>query len=137
MLYLKSHSVSSPLEIYDHQACCRYCNTARGCFPVCIDVCMFACSQTAITCMDTLKKSMAEEDAVSCLVLGTEDKSVYILDTEAFIVLTTVRLSYLVQYVRSRDLITECIANIHPIRCYLANSHTCVCRFIQVGIRRN
>ena len=46
--------------------------------------------QTVITCLDTLKKSMAEEDAVSCLVLGTEDKSVYILDTEAFIVLTTV-----------------------------------------------
>ena len=48
--------------------------------------------QTVITCLDTLKKSMAEEDAVSCLVLGTEDKSVYILDTEAFIVLTTVTL---------------------------------------------
>ena len=58
--------------------------------PMCIDVCLFARSQTAITCMDTLKKSMAEDDAVSCLVLGTEDKSVYILDTEAFIVLTTV-----------------------------------------------
>lgn len=48
--------------------------------------------QTVITCLNTLKKSMAEEDAVSCLVLGTEDKSVYILDTEAFIVLTTMTL---------------------------------------------
>lgn len=33
---------------------------------------------------------MADEDAISCLVLGTEDKSVYVLDPEAFTVLTTV-----------------------------------------------
>ncbi len=43
-----------------------------------------------ITCLGTLKKSMAEEDAISCLVLGTESKMIYILDPEAFTVLTTV-----------------------------------------------
>lgn len=46
--------------------------------------------QTVITCLSTMKKSMAEEDAISCLVLGTESGSVYVLDPEAFTVLTTV-----------------------------------------------
>ena len=49
--------------------------------------CLF---QTVITCLSTLKKSMSDEDAISCLVLGTEDKSVYVLDPEAFTVLATV-----------------------------------------------
>ena len=47
--------------------------------------------QTVITCLGTLKKSMADEDAISCLVLGTEDKSIYVLDPEAFTVLATVK----------------------------------------------
>lgn len=41
-----------------------------------------------------MKKSMAEEDAISCLVLGTESKSIYVLDPEAFTVLTTVSVSF-------------------------------------------
>lgn len=48
--------------------------------------------QTVITSLGTLKKSMSEDDAISCLVLGTEDKSVYVLDPEAFTVLATVSL---------------------------------------------
>ncbi|XP_011417321.3 Bardet-Biedl syndrome 1 protein homolog isoform X3 [Magallana gigas] len=48
--------------------------------------------QTVITCLSTMKKSMAEEDAISCLVLGTESKSIYVLDPEAFTVLTTLDL---------------------------------------------
>ncbi|KAK2150691.1 hypothetical protein LSH36_395g02065 [Paralvinella palmiformis] len=44
---------------------------------------------TVITCLDTLKKCMSEEDAISCLVLGTESKQVYVLDPEAFTVLST------------------------------------------------
>lgn len=48
--------------------------------------------QTVITCLNTLKKSMAEDDAISCLVLGTEDKSVYVLDSEAFSILATMNL---------------------------------------------
>ncbi|KAI2643849.1 hypothetical protein H4Q32_027375 [Labeo rohita] len=43
--------------------------------------------QTVITCIGTLKKNMADEDAVSCLVIGTENGDVYILDPEAFTIL--------------------------------------------------
>ncbi|XP_041351022.1 Bardet-Biedl syndrome 1 protein-like isoform X2 [Gigantopelta aegis] len=48
--------------------------------------------QTVITCLKTLKKSMADEDAISCLVLGTENRSIYVLDPEAFTVLSTMEL---------------------------------------------
>ena len=40
--------------------------------------------------MATLKKSHEENDAVSCLVVGTENRDVYILDPEAFTVLSKV-----------------------------------------------
>uniref|UniRef100_A0A9J8DM54 Bardet-Biedl syndrome 1 n=1 Tax=Cyprinus carpio carpio TaxID=630221 RepID=A0A9J8DM54_CYPCA len=43
--------------------------------------------QTVITCIGMLKKNMADEDAVSCLVIGTENGDVYILDPEAFTIL--------------------------------------------------
>lgn len=33
---------------------------------------------------------MADEDAVSCLVIGTENKDVFILDPEAFTILSKV-----------------------------------------------
>ena len=45
-----------------------------------------------ITCLSTLKKSHAEDDAISCLVLGTENGFVYVLDPEAFTVLSTVSI---------------------------------------------
>lgn len=48
--------------------------------------------QTVITCINILKKSMSEDDAVCCLVLGTENKTIYILDPEAFTILATVSL---------------------------------------------
>ncbi|CAJ1081330.1 Bardet-Biedl syndrome 1 protein [Xyrichtys novacula] len=48
--------------------------------------------QTVITCIGTLKKSTADEDGVSCLVIGTECSDVYILDPEAFIILTKMSL---------------------------------------------
>ncbi|XP_021370593.1 Bardet-Biedl syndrome 1 protein-like [Mizuhopecten yessoensis] len=48
--------------------------------------------QTVISCLSTMKKSMADEDAICCLVLGTENKAVYVLDPEAFTVLTTIEL---------------------------------------------
>ncbi|KAJ8348309.1 hypothetical protein SKAU_G00268980 [Synaphobranchus kaupii] len=48
--------------------------------------------QTVITCISTLKKNMADEDAVSCLVIGTESKDVYILDPEAFTILSKMSL---------------------------------------------
>ncbi|XP_005384452.1 PREDICTED: Bardet-Biedl syndrome 1 protein [Chinchilla lanigera] len=43
--------------------------------------------QTVITTMTTLKKNLADEDAISCLVLGTENKGLLIIDPEAFTVL--------------------------------------------------
>uniref|UniRef100_A0AAY3ZY42 BBSome complex member BBS1 n=1 Tax=Denticeps clupeoides TaxID=299321 RepID=A0AAY3ZY42_9TELE len=48
--------------------------------------------QTVITCINTLKKNMADEDAVSCLVIGTESKDVYVLDPEAFTILSKMTL---------------------------------------------
>ncbi|XP_048475599.1 Bardet-Biedl syndrome 1 protein [Rhincodon typus] len=42
--------------------------------------------QTVITCMATLNKNMADDDAVGCLVIGTENMEVCILDPEAFTV---------------------------------------------------
>ncbi|XP_039100860.1 Bardet-Biedl syndrome 1 protein isoform X2 [Hyaena hyaena] len=43
--------------------------------------------QTVITTMTTLKKNLADEDAVSCLVVGTESKELLVLDPEAFTIL--------------------------------------------------
>nr|XP_020472365.1 Bardet-Biedl syndrome 1 protein [Monopterus albus] len=48
--------------------------------------------QTVITCIGTLKKSTADEDGVSCLVIGTESCDVYVLDPEAFIILSKMLL---------------------------------------------
>ncbi|XP_052570397.1 Bardet-Biedl syndrome 1 protein isoform X2 [Peromyscus californicus insignis] len=48
--------------------------------------------QTVITTMTTLKKNLADEDAVSCLVLGTENKELLVLDSEAFTILTKMSL---------------------------------------------
>ncbi|XP_065408825.1 Bardet-Biedl syndrome 1 protein homolog [Chrysemys picta bellii] len=48
--------------------------------------------QTVITCMSTLKKNMADEDAVSCLVIGMESADVLILDPEAFTILAKMTL---------------------------------------------
>ncbi|XP_054846333.1 Bardet-Biedl syndrome 1 protein [Eublepharis macularius] len=43
--------------------------------------------QTVITCMATLKKNMADEDAISCLVIGMESNEILVLDPEAFTIL--------------------------------------------------
>ncbi|XP_034413916.1 Bardet-Biedl syndrome 1 protein [Cyclopterus lumpus] len=48
--------------------------------------------QTVITCIGTLKKSTADEDGVSCLVIGTESSDVFVLDPEAFIILSKMLL---------------------------------------------
>ncbi|XP_029312764.1 BBSome complex member BBS1 [Cottoperca gobio] len=48
--------------------------------------------QTVITCIGTLKKSTADEDGVSCLVIGTESSDVFVLDPEAFIILSKMTL---------------------------------------------
>uniref|UniRef100_A0A670Z2C4 Bardet-Biedl syndrome 1 n=1 Tax=Pseudonaja textilis TaxID=8673 RepID=A0A670Z2C4_PSETE len=48
--------------------------------------------QTVITCMATLKKNRVEEDAISCLVVGTENMEILILDPEAFTILSKVAI---------------------------------------------
>lgn len=48
--------------------------------------------QTVITTMTTLKKNLSDEDAVSCLVLGTENKELLVLDPEAFTVMAKMSL---------------------------------------------
>lgn len=48
--------------------------------------------QSVITCITTLKKSMTDEDAASCLVVGTENSNIYILDPDAFTVLENMNL---------------------------------------------
>ena len=41
-----------------------------------------------------MKKNQTEDDAISCIVLGTESQQLIILDTEAFKVLTKVRSNF-------------------------------------------
>mmetsp|Transcript_80632 Transcript_80632/g.231512 ORF Transcript_80632/g.231512 Transcript_80632/m.231512 type:complete len:589 (-) Transcript_80632:49-1815(-) len=48
--------------------------------------------QTSITCMEVLKQNMDEPTAVSMLVLGTENRMVYILDSTALNIATKVEL---------------------------------------------
>lgn len=48
--------------------------------------------QTVIACMAMLNKNMADEDAVGCLVVGTENMDVCILDPEAFTIQAKVGL---------------------------------------------
>ncbi|CAL4179432.1 unnamed protein product, partial [Meganyctiphanes norvegica] len=45
--------------------------------------------QTVVTCFSTMKKSHSEDDAISCLVLGTESANIFILDPEAFTILNS------------------------------------------------
>jgi Bardet-Biedl syndrome 1 protein len=46
--------------------------------------------QAVITCLGKMNKSSADDDALNCLVVGTEHKTVYVLDAEAFTILATV-----------------------------------------------
>ncbi|PSN34157.1 hypothetical protein C0J52_10062 [Blattella germanica] len=48
--------------------------------------------ESVITSITTLKKSMAEVDSASCLVVGTESSDIYILDPEAFTILENVNI---------------------------------------------
>ncbi|CAF1248119.1 unnamed protein product [Rotaria magnacalcarata] len=45
--------------------------------------------QSCITCMKKLNKNSADEDAINCLVIGTEDQNIYIVESEAFTILAT------------------------------------------------
>lgn len=45
-----------------------------------------------ITCMATLKKTVSDANAPSCLILGTENQEAYILEIDAYTILSTVRV---------------------------------------------
>ena len=47
--------------------------------------------KVSITCLAKMNKSSPEEDAINCLVVGTEQKIIYIIDSEAFTILATVK----------------------------------------------
>jgi hypothetical protein len=47
-----------------------------------------------ITCLSKINKNSPDEDAINCLVVGTEHKCIYVIDTEAFTILTTVKNSF-------------------------------------------
>lgn len=47
---------------------------------------------TVITCMATIKRAVVEENAISCLVVGTENKDIYCIEPDAFTILSTVTL---------------------------------------------
>jgi hypothetical protein len=40
--------------------------------------------------MGKLNKNSADEDGLNCLVIGTEDQHIYIIESEAFTILATV-----------------------------------------------
>ncbi len=46
--------------------------------------------QAVITCLGKMNKNSSDDDALNCLVVGTEHKTIYILDAEAFTILATV-----------------------------------------------
>ena len=43
--------------------------------------------------MKKLNKNSADEDAINCLVIGTEDAHIYIVESEAFTALATVEFT--------------------------------------------
>lgn len=46
--------------------------------------------QVVITCMTTLFKNMNTKNSISCIVFGTENGYIYIVDSEAFTILDSV-----------------------------------------------
>ena len=50
------------------------------------------CRETVITCMSTMKKAVNEDDAISTVVVGTENKQLVIIDSEAYVVLKTYKV---------------------------------------------
>ena len=48
--------------------------------------------QTVITCVSTMKKTHSDNKAISCIVIGSEHKELFILDPEAFTALARVTL---------------------------------------------
>lgn len=51
--------------------------------------------QTVITCMTTLFKNSNSVYSISCLIVGTENGWIHIIDSEAFTILESVRFRFL------------------------------------------
>jgi hypothetical protein len=62
--------------------------------PAVIDACegKMPAHTTTITCMESINKNSDEEGATSCLVVGTENKQVVILDATGFAILVKVNV---------------------------------------------
>lgn len=59
---------------------------------------------TTITCLTTLKKNVAEENAATCLIIGTEDRDVLVIEPDAFTVLASIKLPSIPVFIESTGL---------------------------------
>ncbi|KAH7639483.1 bardet-biedl syndrome 1 protein-like protein [Dermatophagoides farinae] len=57
-----------------------------------------------ITCMASLKKTVSETNAPSCLIVGTESQQVYILEIEAFTMVSTATLASVPVFIQASGL---------------------------------
>lgn len=57
-----------------------------------------------ITCIELLKKTVAETNAPSCLIMGTESQHVYILEIEAFTILNSATLPSVPVFIQASGL---------------------------------
>ncbi|UXI22696.1 lysine-specific demethylase 8 [Sarcoptes scabiei] len=57
-----------------------------------------------ITCMALLKKTVSDTNSASCLVLGTENRTVLILEIEAFTILATANLPSVPVFIQTNGL---------------------------------
>lgn len=51
---------------------------------------------TVITCLDTIKRSVTDDNAISCLIIGTENRDLFFIEPDAFTVLATVSFLFYV-----------------------------------------
>lgn len=59
---------------------------------------------TTITCLSTLKKNAAEENAATCLIIGTEDRDILVIEPDAFTVLASIKLPSIPVFIESTGL---------------------------------
>ncbi|CAG2105820.1 unnamed protein product, partial [Medioppia subpectinata] len=59
---------------------------------------------TVVTCLTTIKKTVSDENAVSCLVMGTENRDVYILEPDAFTILVTATVPSVPVFIEANGL---------------------------------
>ena len=70
--------------------------------------------QSVITAMAALRKSHSEDNAVSCLVVASENGDVYVLDPEAFTVLKQVYTDSLTQKLFPYSLVCDGVQFLLP-----------------------